>query len=177
MRFALATDTNRVVFFCTGNTCRSPLAEIFARLAATGCQLDSSIEFFSAGLQANGGQLASEGSVSVAGAAGLDLSQHLSQQICPELLTGVTWAVGMTRSHVALFKARYGGLYAGRIGLLGEPGVDQSSIQHSAEVEEVADPYGGSLQTYQAVGEQIQRLVKVWVPVLGNKKIQDGGTM
>jgi len=171
----LAISTNKVLFFCTGNTCRSPLAEVLARSATAG--LEFNIDFISAGLHACGGQPASSGSITIATEAGTTLSRHFSQQVCPELLTNVVWTIGMTRSHVALFKARYADLFSGKIGLLGQPGIDQSEIRHSTEAEEVIDPYAGSLMTYRMVGEQIKRLTEAWLPYFQTSNKLDGGSM
>jgi len=148
-----------ILFICTGNTCRSPLAEAIARR-----RWGDRREFASAGLQAVSGQPASEGSALVAAELGADLATHSSQPLDPVLLRRADWVIGMTRSHVAIFRARYGGTYTGRLGLLGQPGVDLAATATVAG-EEVADPFGGAADDYRAVGRQIDRLLDGWEPV------------
>lgn len=66
----------RVLFVCTANQCRSPLAAAIARQRFA----DLPIEFESAGL-IDGGEPSPETGVQVAAARGLDLRTHLSRKI------------------------------------------------------------------------------------------------
>lgn len=148
-----------IVFLCTGNTCRSPLAEALASrswgdLAA----------FSSAGLQAAAGQPATDGARAVAGEMGADLSGHQSRPLDARIIAEADWVIGMTRAHAAIFRARYGAGFRGRLGILGQPGVDLSGHETPAAAEEVPDPFGGELESYRAVGEQIARLLTIWAP-------------
>ncbi len=156
----------RVLFLCTGNTCRSPLAEVFAR------QLNSAagLHFESAGLQANGRQPASEGSLRVASDAGLSLEGFLSRPVSADLLDDSVWVIGMTRSHAAIFRSRYGGYYKGKVGVLGAPGIDFTQLTNSPVCEEVDDPYGQSIASYTAAGEQILRLTEQWTETFASSQ-------
>jgi protein-tyrosine-phosphatase len=156
----VATPT--VLFLCTGNTCRSPLAEALARKLWA----DGSVRFRSAGLQAVAGQPASEGSRSTARELGVDLDDHRARPLGLDLLDGTQWVIAMTRSQLVIFKRRFAGFYTGKIGLLGEPGVDLSATKATPPAEEVDDPIGGTLETYCATGRQIERLLRDWTPVL-----------
>jgi protein-tyrosine phosphatase len=148
-----------VVFLCTGNTCRSPLA------AALSVRSWGDLAVFSsAGLQAIPGEPASDGARLVAAEMGADLSGHRSRLVDAALLAEANWVIGMTRSHAAIFRARYGDRYGGRIGLLGEPGVDLGRHETSAAAEEVRDPFGGEIEGYRAAGRQIDRLLRIWAP-------------
>ena len=150
---------HRIVFLCTGNICRSPLAEILARqaFAATG------LEFSSAGLEAPAAHPASRSSVLYARNRGLDLSAHASQPITAGLLADTAWVIGMTRSHAALFRSRWGRLYTGAIGVLGAPGVDLAQRTHSPDhTVEVDDPYGRDEAAYFACGDRIDHLLGQW---------------
>jgi protein-tyrosine-phosphatase len=150
-----------VVFVCTGNTCRSPLA---AALAAR--RWPDGPVFLSAGLQASGAQPAAEAAQAVAAERGCDLGSHRSRRLDDELLASAGWLIGMTRSHVAQLNAllarRPSGHRTGlRVGLLGRPNEDLASRATPAD-EEVADPYGAPVETYRAVADQLDRLLAAW---------------
>jgi protein-tyrosine phosphatase len=96
-----------VVFVCTGNTCRSPLAEALCkkRLAdRLGCSVAElpSRGFFvlSAGLAAMMGQRAAAEAVAVAREYGSDLAEHASRPLTEDLAAQADFLLGMTRSHL-----------------------------------------------------------------------------
>ena len=149
-----------ILFLCTGNTCRSPVAEVLARRQYGTLDLD----FKSAGLDARPGQPASIESAAWAEASGLSLAGHCSQPVSTGILTDASWVIGMTRSHAAIFNSRFGDVYHGGIGVLGAACVDLSLLDHSPETEEVSDPYGGTADEYGPVCEQIARLLACWEP-------------
>lgn len=150
----------RILFLCTGNTCRSPVAEavarqLFGQLALT---------FVSAGLDTFGGQPASDESMEFVFRSGASLENHRSQTVTEDLLEDTAWVIGMTRSHAALFRSRFAESYTGSIGVLGAAGSDLRLVKHSPDVEEVADPYGGPPDKYDVVCGQIRRLLADWEP-------------
>ena len=145
-----------VVFVCTGNTCRSPLAMALARR-----RWPEGVDFVSAGLQAVAGQRAAENARRVAAERGSGLDAHHAQLLDAELVARAEWIVGMTRSHVAQLNARMGSLAGVRIGLLGQPNRDLSGAG-TPVAEEVNDPIGGTLETYRAVADQLERLLAAW---------------
>ncbi len=161
----------RVLFLCTGNTCRSPLAEVFAKALG----LDDFWVFESAGLQVMGRHPASDGSLKVARDAGLDLSGHRSQPVAADILADTQWVIGMTRSHAAIFRSRFAGYYSGPIAVLGAPGIDLSQGTSSPDCPEVDDPYAGDQAFYEAVGKQIRQLVQQWGPVWEGSKPEGTG--
>src|SRR5690606_12750544 len=82
----LSTAADLIIFVCTGNTCRSPLAEAMAReltgeaMGITGGEvLARGIKFASAGIATVPGLPASDGSIEAGAEIGIDLSDHMSQ--------------------------------------------------------------------------------------------------
>lgn len=66
----------KILFVCTGNTCRSPMAEAIAKSIAW-----SGIEVSSAGIHALEGDKASEQAIAVMAEKGIDLSKHRAERI------------------------------------------------------------------------------------------------
>lgn len=103
-----------IVFVCTGNTCRSPLAEglfkkrLADRLGCTVGELPSRGFFvLSAGLAAMMGGDAAQEAVEVARSYGADLTGHQSRGLSADLASGADYLVAMTRSHVRALLAHY----------------------------------------------------------------------
>jgi protein-tyrosine phosphatase len=102
----------RVVFVCTGNTCRSPLAEAICKqqlAARLGCPVEElparGYLVQSAGLAAGTGMPAAEEAVLVAEALGAaDLRDHQSQPLTPELLRAADLILAMTHGHLAALR-------------------------------------------------------------------------
>lgn len=147
----LATAAATILFVCTGNTCRSPLAEVLARrLAAERLGVVPSavaahgLRFVSAGLSAGLGDAASEGAATVAAEAGCNLEGHVSQPLSRELLEQAERVYCMTASHVARVKGFAPDL-ADKVELLRPDG------------EDVADPFGADLADYRAVRDELER--------------------
>ncbi len=147
-----------VVFVCTGNTCRSPLAMALARSRWP------QHEFVSAGLQAVAGMPAADFARHVAAERGTDLAEHGARTLDRELLARADWLIGMTRSHVAQLDRALGDGDGPRLGLLGAPGRDLRG-RPTPDEEEVADPIGGSLETYRTCADQLERLLRGWEDV------------
>ena len=118
--------------------------------------------FVSAALSPLSGHGASQGSREFVDELGLSLDNHASRGVDPQELRTTEWVIGMTRSHAAIFKSRFGQTYQGRLGVLGAPGLDLARQQHSPALEEVDDPYGMSREKYFACGWQIHRLLQGW---------------
>src|SRR5262249_17046361 len=95
-----------IVFVCTGNTCRSPLAEALCkkrlseRLGCTVAELPSrGYRVLSAGLAAGPGLAAAEEAVAVASAMGADLAGHQSRSLTAEMIQRADHLLVMTAGH------------------------------------------------------------------------------
>src|SRR5689334_1546469 len=103
-----------VVFICTGNTCRSPLAEVLCkkRLAESlGCAPEElpakGFVICSAGLSAFPGDSAAEFAQDVAREYGMELSGHFSQPLPPAVAAQSHYLICMTRGHLDLLTEYY----------------------------------------------------------------------
>jgi len=86
-----------ILFICTGNICRSPMAEgLFRKLLAG----RKDIRVTSAGVSAQRGQAASQHTIEVLRRMGIDLAQFRSQPLTEDLVAQATWIFAMTRSHL-----------------------------------------------------------------------------
>jgi len=137
------------IFVCTGNTCRSPLAEgLFKRKLAErlGCTPDElpgrGFLVISAGLAAMMGGAAAEEAVEAAKTYGADLSGHVSRPLTPDLAAQADYLVAMTRSHLLTLTAGFPD-HGTRPRLLSPAG------------EDVSDPIGCEQHVYRECAEQI----------------------
>jgi protein-tyrosine phosphatase len=138
-----------IVFVCTGNTCRSPLAEalfkkrLADRLGCTAEELPArGFCVISAGLAAMMGGPAAAEAVEVARGYGADLGAHRSQPLTAELAAQADYLVAMTRSHVRALRDHY-------------PRLGAAPRLLSPAGEDVADPIGSDRPVYEACGKEI----------------------
>lgn len=125
----------RVCFVCTGNTCRSPLAQgLFKKLLEDGGI--KNVEVLSAGLAAVDGAPVSANSVAAAARLGADISAHTAKSITRDMLENIDLFVCMTQSHLACLE----GHTKARVRVLGGG---------------IPDPYGGSAEEYMHCAESI----------------------
>jgi len=143
----------RLLFVCTGNTCRSPLAEVIARRAAADHGW-SQLEVRSAGIATVNGGSASEGSERTATRHGLDLSDHRSTMLTPELLDWADLVLTMSPLHLARVREEGAGDKAELLTAFaagGEPG---------GAGDTVPDPFGGSDADYEVTFTILEGLVE-----------------
>jgi protein-tyrosine-phosphatase len=136
----------KILFVCSGNTCRSPLAEAVTRRMLRDAQR-TDIEVSSAGTNAWDGSPASDGALLVGMERGLDLSEHRSRLLTPEIVSESDLILAMSPSHVARVKE-----------------IDPKANVHllagyvsGNEGYAVQDPFGGDLAAYRDAFDDISR--------------------
>jgi protein-tyrosine-phosphatase len=140
--------TWNMLFVCTGNTCRSPMAEVIARKAIEERGW-SHVRVGSAGVAADAGSLATDTAVKALAEAGLDLSGHRARRVDRALLDWADLVLVMSPSHLKALD-QLGG--AEKSVLLGD---------FAGAGGAVHDPFGGDLATYRATRRELERLVEV----------------
>lgn len=143
-----------ILLVCTGNTCRSPMAEALLRqsLAKSGRQGDN-IDVMSAGVAACEGAKASPQAVRVMQDRGLDISVHESRPLNDAIVGRADLVLTLTRGHRAAILAAWPEM-EGRVFTIRTDGGD------------VSDPIGGSVELYDECARQISDALDDWLPRL-----------
>ncbi len=147
-----------VLFICTGNICRSPMAEGLLRRMAGG-----KVEVCSAGLGAGRGQPPSAHAVEVLRKEGIDISEIRSQPVSPDLLERADYIFTMTRDHLDMLLLLYPEMSA-KARLLR---FDEAAKGGRADV---TDPIGGTRETYEACKADIKRALPHVLTLITGKK-------
>jgi len=136
----------RILFVCTGNTCRSPLAEAIARRIASDSGQEN-IVFESAGTQALEGSAASDAALLVGVERNLDLSSHRSRRLTPEIVRASDLILVMSSLHLEKVRELDQGANADLLG-----GYGSGNRSHA-----IADPFGGDLNDYRATADELEK--------------------
>lgn len=141
-----------ILFVCSGNTCRSPMAEAIARkILSERLKTDAAgveargYEVVSAGTMASGGSRATPEAVQAVAPLGADLSRHRSRPLSVELINQADVIYTMTPQHA-------------QVALAMAPGA-QGKVQLLNPGHEIDDPIGGDAELYNILAAQFWTLI------------------
>ncbi len=148
---AAMTATKRVLFVCTGNTCRSPMAEALFRKAVAGRE-DYSVK--SAGVAASNGAPCSRETKEIITLLNAPLDRFSSSPVSAKLLEEATHVFTMTSSHLAVLESRFPE-FSDKYYLACE----FADVDGSGPGADVPDPIGMGKRAYQDVAKVLDKAI------------------
>ncbi len=156
----ISTVMKEIVFVCTGNMCRSPMAEGLLRFALPPGWRDE-VTVSSAGTHAWDGQPASTLAVTVMKEKGIDISGHRARQVTPDMINKASLVVALAGNHLGYMEALVPGA--------GEWMILLGSLDAERGDKDVRDPIGGSLEDYRGARDDIAHLIVLLLNYVGER--------
>src|SRR6266850_4735561 len=140
----------RILFVCTGNTCRSPMAEAIARKVAIDRGLFD-VEVSSAGTSAWEGAPASDGALLVAMERGMDLNEHRAQSLTRDIVKSNDLILAMGPHHLERIEA---------LGGEGKAFLVTDYASRGASHHPINDPVGAELDVYRSTADELEEEIR-----------------
>ena len=140
-----------VVFVCTANVCRSPMAEKLFEHALAESKIKKNIRVFSAGISAMDGDQASDNSIQACKEVGLDISDHRSAALTRATLENASAIFCMTESHRTLLNMYFEVPEKTPIFLMREFMTEGS--------RELPDPFGQDMEVYRTCRDHMKEAI------------------
>lgn len=154
----------QILFVCSGNSCRSPLAEGLLRLKLPS-RLQDEVEVKSAGTLGIEGSPAARYSVELVQEMGGDISNHRSQSLTEELMRETDLVLAMASEHVDYLHEEFP-QYRENVFLLKRFGRAAGEANTDDSDDDIFDPVGLSKETYRLCAEIIDEELERIMPTL-----------
>jgi protein-tyrosine phosphatase len=140
----------QVLLVCTGNLCRSPMAEGLLRARLARDEERHDWEVGSAGVWTVDGRPPSAYGVAAMVQRGIDIGDHRSRNITREMMADADLVLVMTRQHAEALGAAFPG-HRRKVYLLSEM---------AGQAYDIEDPYGGPRYEYAQTARELEQLVE-----------------
>jgi len=147
-----------ILFVCTGNTCRSAMAEgIFKKMLMESTEVDSRFTIISAGISALQGMRPTPEAIKVMAEQGIDISRHIAIQVHEDLVKKADLILVMSNTHKDYIKTKFT-FAQDKIHLIKEFAQigEFKSIQKNNENYEIVDPIGRPIEFYRIVAKELK---------------------
>lgn len=139
----------RILFVCTGNTCRSSMAEALFKYLLNIENIANRYSVRSAGTSAFLNMPASDNAIKALDELEIDLKSHASNALTKEMIKEADLILAMTRSHRASILGAVPEAVSKVYTLKGYTG------EAAAATVDIADPYGGDMEAYRRCRDEI----------------------
>lgn len=133
-------EPKKILFVCTGNTCRSAMAAAMMNDIAVKKNLNVLID--SAGVFAEPGDRASEEAVHAMAVRGIDLTEHRAKPLTQEIIDMADVVLTMTEAHKMILAQACGDKV-------------YTLLEYAGGKGDIADPFGGDFEEYNAAADEI----------------------
>lgn len=155
-----------ILFVCTGNTCRSPMAEGIFKALLKDNNIDN-INVSSAGISTFEGDSANEKAIYTLRNKGIDIKSHKSRQITKEIIENSDLILTMTKSHKGMILNALPE-YLNKIFTIKEYVYINNNEELTGKNLDIADPYGLDYNIYEKCAAEIEENLKEIIKILND---------